>query len=119
MLATNRADRGDFWELMHAALGLQHTAACLAEQGQPEDSAYYERQAIALLLEATCLLETHEPALGTVRQLATAGLARLHGLKKALRVAERARTIPVTRPAPRPRARKPATARPPRTPAAS
>jgi hypothetical protein len=104
MLAPNRVDRGDFWELMHAALGLQHHAACLAQQGQPEDAAYYERQAIALLLEATCMLDSQEPALVTVRQLATAGLARLHGLKKAARAAERRRAVPASRsqPAKRP-----------------
>lgn len=115
MLATNRADRGDFWEVMHAALGLQHTAARLAEQGQPADAAYYERQAIALLLEATCLLEANEPALATVRQLATAGLARLHGLKKAVRAAERARTTPSAGP----RTRKPVAARAARSRTAS
>jgi hypothetical protein len=98
MLAANQVDRGDFWELMHAALGLQHQAACLAEQGQPEDAAYYERQAIAILLDATCMLDPHEPALVTVRQLATAGLARLHGLKKAVRAIERGRTAPTGRP---------------------
>ena len=100
MLAPNRVDRGDFWELMHAALGLQHQAACLAQQGQPEDAAFYERQAIALLLDATCMLDPHEPALATVRQLATAGLARLHGLKKVIRAAERGRAAPVVRPRP-------------------
>ena len=112
MLAPNRVDRGDFWELMHAALGLQHQAACLAEQGQPEDAAYYERQAIALFLDATCMLDPHEPALVTVRQLATAGLARLHGLKKAARAAERGRAAPATPPRP---ARKPIAARRPKT----
>ena len=100
MLAPNRVDRGDFWELMHAALGLQHQAACLAQQGQPEDAAYYERQAIALLLDATCMLDPHEPALAAVRQLATAGLARLHGLKKAARAAERGRAAPAVKPQP-------------------
>ena len=121
MLATTQTDRGDFWELMHAALGLQHNASRLAEQGRPEDAAYYERQAIALLLEATCLLDAEEPAMATVRQLATAGLARLHGLKKAVRAAEKA-----AQRAPRSpsgvrsqRARKPVAPRAARTRAAS
>jgi hypothetical protein len=82
MFAPKQAERGDFWELMHAALGLQHNASQLADRGQPEDAAFYERQAIALLLEATCLLGADEPAMATVRQLATAGLARLHDLKR-------------------------------------
>jgi hypothetical protein len=97
MAMPDQANHGDFWELMHAALGLQHAAARLAEQGQPEDAAFYERQAIALLLDATCLLDPAEPALGTVRQLATAGLARLHNLKKAAR-GQRPRRAPTTRP---------------------
>lgn len=108
MLAPNRTERGDFWELMHAALGLQHNAACLAEAGQPEDAAYYERQAIALLLEATCLLEANEPAMVTVRQLATAGVARLHELKRALQ-SDRPRRVAPTEPIRR--AKKPTTTR--------
>jgi len=72
-----------FWELLHAALGLQHTASRVAASGNPEESVLYERQAIALLLEATCLLDPDEPALTTVRLLATAGLSRLHTLKKS------------------------------------
>jgi HEPN domain-containing protein len=121
MLATTQTDRGDFWELMHAALGLQHNAARLAEQGRPEDAAYYERQAVALLLEATCLLDAEEPAMGTVRQLATAGLARLHGLKKVVRAAERAAERARRAPAEaRPqRARKPVAARAARARSAS
>ena len=50
-----------FWELLHAALGLQHTASRLAASDEPEESVLYERQAIALLLEATCLLDQDEP----------------------------------------------------------
>ena len=51
------------------------------KKGEPEESVLYERQAIALLLEATCLLDPDEPALTTVRLLATAGLGRLYALK--------------------------------------
>ena len=108
MLAPNPTERGDFWELLHAALGLQHNASCLAEAGQPEDAAYYERQAIALLLEATCMLEASEPAMVTVRQLATAGVARLHDLKRATRIARPSRTASTE---PIRRAKKPTTTR--------
>jgi hypothetical protein len=114
MLAASQAERGDFWELMHAALGLQHNATQLAESGQPEDAAFYERQAIALLLEATCLLDPEEPAMVTVRQLATAGLARLHDLKKATQ-GGRPRRVSTGQPR---RARKPAAGRPARVRAA-
>lgn len=100
-------DAGDFWELLHAALGLQNAACRAADEGHHHDAALYERQAIALLLEATCLLETDQPALTTVRQLAVAGLARLHGLKKQIAAAERQ-----ARPtADRPRRKRVATAR--------
>ena len=89
MPVPRRADSIDFWDLLHAALGLQHGAGRLAEAGCVEDAAYYERQAISLLLEATCLLDPGQPALSTVRLLATAGLARLHDLKRRVRAAER------------------------------
>src|SRR5205814_10381476 len=87
MSVPSQANPVDFWDLLHAALGLQHGASRLAEAGSYEDASYYERQAIALLLEATCLLDTEQPALQTVRQLATAGLARLHDLKRRVRQA--------------------------------
>ena len=78
-----RATRGDFWEFLHAALGLQQSAATLADEGQSTEATLYERQALALLLEATRLLEPGEPALPFVRMLAAAGLARLHGLTRS------------------------------------
>jgi len=83
MITSNELNLATFWELLHAALGLQHTASRLASSCEPEESVLYERQAIALLLEATCLLEPDEPALTTVRLLATAGLGRLHALKQS------------------------------------
>ena len=87
-----------FWEFLHAALGLQHAACCLAQGGSSTEAAVCERQALSLLLEATCLLEPDEPALFTVRTLATAGLARLQALKPAGE-GQRARPRPELRPA--------------------
>jgi hypothetical protein len=82
MASPSEVVSSDFWEYLHAALGLQHSASCLATQGQLEDAMLFERQAISLLLDATCSLEPDEPALVTVRQLAAAGLSRLHTLKR-------------------------------------
>jgi hypothetical protein len=81
-LSRDSVSSTDFWELLHTALGLQHEASGLAEAGRSEEAAACERQAMSLLLEATCLLDPRQPALDTVRQLATAGLARLHSLKR-------------------------------------
>lgn len=81
MAAPTELDQPDFWETLSAALWLQHTASCLAARGEREDAAAYERWAIALLLEITRTLQADEPALGTVRKLAAAGLARLDALK--------------------------------------
>jgi hypothetical protein len=67
--------------LLHTALGLQQAACQLAQTCQNEEAALYERQALSLLLEATCLLDPDEPALSTVRMLATSGLARLHDIQ--------------------------------------
>jgi hypothetical protein len=82
MATPTEAALNEFWEFLHAALGLQHSAGRLATEGRYHEASLYERQAIALLLEATCLLDTEEPALTTVRQLAAAGLSRLHRLKR-------------------------------------
>jgi hypothetical protein len=81
-LSRDSVSSTDFWELLHTALGLQHEASGLAEAGRSEEAAACERKAMSLLLEATCLLDPRQPALDTVRQLATAGLARLHSLKR-------------------------------------
>jgi hypothetical protein len=81
MAAPSENNLSAFWEFLHAALGLQHAACCLAQTGSATEAVIYERQALSLLLEATCLLEPDEPALSTVRTLATAGLARLQALK--------------------------------------
>lgn len=85
MQAGIEADQGAFWERLNAALRLQHEATQLAEAGQRDQAAELERRAIALLLEATCLLEQDEPALGTVRNLAAAGLSRLRALNRRRR----------------------------------
>lgn len=90
MVVVAGATMVDFWELLHAALGLQRSACTLAEEGRSVDALAAERQAISLLLEATCLLEPDEPALTTVRMLATSGLARLRALRH--RAPARART---------------------------
>jgi hypothetical protein len=81
MAAPSKNNLSAFWEFLHAALGLQHAACCLAQAGSATEAVVCERQALSLLLEATCLLEPDEPALSTVRTLATAGLARLQALK--------------------------------------
>ena len=83
MVATRATTRGDFWEFLHAALGLQQSAATLASDSQSTEATLYERQALSLLFEATRLLEPDEPALPLVRMLAAAGLARLHGLTRS------------------------------------
>jgi hypothetical protein len=80
--APSRTDLSAFWEILHAALGLQHAACQLAQTCQTEEAVLYERQALSLLLEATCLLDPDEPALSTVRMLATSGLVRLHELQR-------------------------------------
>jgi hypothetical protein len=82
-VATRATTRGDFWEFLHAALGLQQSAATLADDGHSTEATLYERQALSLLLEATRLLEPGEPALPFVRMVAAAGLARLHGLTRS------------------------------------
>lgn len=82
-VVTAQATRGDFWEFLHAALGLQQSAVTLAGDGQSTEATLYERQALSLLLEATRLLEPDEPALPLVRMLAAAGLARLRGLTRS------------------------------------
>jgi hypothetical protein len=102
MAAPTEAALNDFWEFLHAALGLQHSACRLATDGRYHEASLYERQAISLLLEATCLLDADEPALATVRQLATAGLGRLHAIKR--------QTEPRAA-----RTRRPAATRPPRS----
>ena len=85
MQACTESDQGSFWERLNGALSLQHEATQLAAAGEREQAAELERRAIALLLEATCLLEADEPALGTVRDLAAAGLSRLRALNRRSR----------------------------------
>jgi hypothetical protein len=97
MAARPPLEPGAFWERLHEALGLQQHAAALAERGETEESAQCERRAMALLLEATCLLDEDEPALETVRSLATAGLARLRGLRPRGRADSRRRRVAVAR----------------------
>ena len=98
MAEPTQAALSTFWDLLHAALGLQHTACSLAQTSNPRDAALYERQALALLLEATTLLDQEEPALATVRLLATAGMARLHELQLRTHEPLRLEQSPVARP---------------------
>jgi hypothetical protein len=80
MAVSAETDLGVFWDVLHAALGLQHSASQLAQTGDSEQAAIHEREALSLLLDATCLLGPDEPALATIRTLASAGLARLRAL---------------------------------------
>jgi hypothetical protein len=98
MTPSSMTDTSGFWDILHVALGLQHTASCLAEAGEADEAATCERQALSLMLEATCLLDPDEPALSTVRMLASAGVARLRSLQRR---AEGNRRVPTRSPQPR------------------
>jgi len=74
----------EFWNLLHAALGLQLEAMRAAEAGDLERARDHEATALLRLMRAVGLVAPGSPGAAVVEALSTAGLARMVGLRRRL-----------------------------------